>query len=110
MDDVGILTTIVEELLSSVEALGPAAPVYVTGWSNGGYMATLLATQQPRPAWLKGVAPFSGHQYDFGASSGSLPILMQHGVNDPIVRPEGCCAASSSLRCARRLDLAWCWS
>ncbi|KAL7526669.1 hypothetical protein ACHAWF_001870 [Thalassiosira exigua] len=88
------------------------ANVIATGFSNGGFLSSLLGLQkaEARPPWLAGVVPAGGYQYDedlylgstdeisSGSSSASsrpprpLPVSMHHGGKDSVVKPEGCCA------------------
>ncbi len=82
------------------------AHVIATGFSNGGFMSSLLGLLRPqtRPSWLVGIVPTGGYQYNDKLYEGSpptslkpgpLPIMSHHGGKDSVVNPEGCCALSS---------------
>mmetsp|Transcript_27745 Transcript_27745/g.52276 ORF Transcript_27745/g.52276 Transcript_27745/m.52276 type:complete len:503 (-) Transcript_27745:397-1905(-) len=79
-------------------------PVIATGFSNGGFMISLLGLQSPqqnRPPWLVGIVPTGGYQYNVelyntkGVTSGTttraMPVMSHHGGRDYIVHPGGCC-------------------
>ena len=70
--------------------------VYATGWSNGGFMASLVAKsdhhrqKQEHGVKIKGVAPIAGHVYDLSDSVPG-PVAMHWCADDPMVRWGGCC-------------------
>jgi len=80
--------------------LGPLASdaVFATGWSNGGYLSSLLGVT-PHSAF-KAVAPIAGYVYDgFDAASSPVPLFQHHGREDPMVRYEGCCTGDGAECC-----------
>lgn len=76
--------------------------VIATGFSNGGFLSSLLGllsaeSDHSRPSWLVGIVPTGGYQYDVrlhGGHSGPrpLPMMSHHGGQDSVVNPDGCCA------------------
>jgi poly(3-hydroxybutyrate) depolymerase len=93
LDDQGFiknLVTIVDE--------GRGLPVFATGVSNGGYMASSLAVAFP--GWLTGVAAAAGHIYH-GLYSGlhGTAAMILWDENDLQVPPTGCCRDISKPRC-----------
>lgn len=111
LDDVGFIEAVVRDVL------GPRAPavkidrsaIYVTGFSNGGFLTSMLARHS---SLFAKAAPVSGYEYDpsekLANSSllGSVPIMIHHGLRDQHVRAVGCCdkqrcccGISSGARC-----------
>jgi poly(3-hydroxybutyrate) depolymerase len=86
--------------------------VIATGFSNGGFLSSLLGLlsaegDHGRPSWLVGVVPTGGYQYDaglYGGPSGPrpMPVMSHHGGKDSVVDPDGCCAPDdgSESNCA----------
>jgi len=83
----------------------------VTGFSNGGFLTSLLGLMpytsggehRPaivRPSWLVGIVPTGGYQYDVGLYIGGnthpLPLMSHHGGMDSVVDPGGCCTDGGS--------------
>ncbi|KAL3799290.1 hypothetical protein HJC23_013015 [Cyclotella cryptica] len=122
VDDVGFLNGIINvfvETLFSVQSdnhdgVGTdQVHVIATGFSNGGFLSSLLGLQRQRPWWLVGIVPTGGYQYalklygnfdDTAASSQEssqpsssnplpLPMMAHHGGKDGVVKPDGCCAS-----------------
>jgi len=85
---------------STSEVLPTSFPVIATGFSNGGFMTSLLGLQSPqqnRPPWLVGIVPTGGYQYNVElytkGGTRPLPVMSHHGGRDSIVQPGGCCVA-----------------
>lgn len=77
--------------------------VIATGFSNGGFLSSLLGllSHDTRPSWLVGIVPTGGYQYDielYGGQSSKpqpLPMMSHHGGRDSTVLPDGCCTESN---------------
>ena len=85
-DDVGALTALVQEAGGEFDA----GPVYIFGYSNGGFMAYWMACQG-LPG-LRAVASLAGTSYmDDAACEGAPPVsvLHIHGTDDEVVRFDG---------------------
>ena len=85
-DDVAYLT----ELVAGAEALMDFGPVYVFGYSNGGFMAHHLACKG-LPG-LRAVASLAGTSYvDASSCEGAPPVsvLHIHGTADDVIRYDG---------------------
>ena len=102
-DDVDFVTSAVDlaakKLRSSLGIFLPASEsVIATGFSNGGFLTSLLALSGNRPKWLVGAVPTGGYQYDKGLyeAAASLPVMAHHGGSDSIVRPTGCCSSDGT--------------
>jgi poly(3-hydroxybutyrate) depolymerase len=63
--------------------------VHVTGFSNGGFLASILARRHPR-LWAS-VTPVAGYDYDAVLGDTPVPLMMTHGLLDTSVNPLGCC-------------------
>ncbi|KAL9182921.1 hypothetical protein ACHAXT_004200 [Thalassiosira profunda] len=102
VDDVDFATGVVEEALTQLQkgTRFKSAHVIATGFSNGGFLASLLGLMpaEKRPSWLVGIVPTGGYQYDVELYSGPnpLPLMMHHGGGDAVVRPGGCCAKTEN--------------
>ena len=79
------------------------ANVIATGFSNGGFMSSLMGLQSAnaRPSWLVGIVPISGYQYDIELYNGNptthpLPMMAHHGGRDKVVNPDGCCLVDNN--------------
>jgi len=98
IDDVGFIDSVVAELVA--EGLADARAVSVTGFSNGGFMASHLVdpVSRSRTHWAS-VATAAGHEYLLSRTS-PLPVAMHHCKDDSLVNASGCCAreASADLR------------
>jgi polyhydroxybutyrate depolymerase len=78
------------DLLDTVESklCVDTAREYVTGFSAGAAMTTLLSCTQP--ARFAAVAPVAGaSEFDSCEPSGVLPLIVFHGTHDPFVLFEG---------------------
>ncbi|KAL7520007.1 hypothetical protein ACHAWX_004759 [Stephanocyclus meneghinianus] len=122
VDDLGFLEGVIDVFLDALlsvrsDASDRAAErdrihVIATGFSNGGFLSSLLGLQRRRPRWLVGIVPTGGYQYDLNLygnfdddaaaleeswrpSSNPLPLPMMahHGGRDGVVEPGGCCAS-----------------
>ena len=85
-DDVGYLT----ELVASARKAREFGPVYVFGYSNGGFMAYHLACKG-LPG-LRAVASLAGTSYVDDSSCAGAPavsVLHVHGTADSVIRFEG---------------------
>ncbi len=85
-DDVAYLT----ELVASARAVGDFGPVYLFGYSNGGFMAYHMACKG-MPG-LRAVASLAGTSYvEDSACEGAPPVsvLHVHGTADGVIRFEG---------------------
>ena len=77
LDDVGLMHRIPSEVQALLGPLASAA-AFATGWSNGGYLSSLLGVT-PQSAF-KAVAPIAGYVYDgFDAASSPVPLFQHHG-------------------------------
>jgi len=74
--------------VSEHDARGDA--IFAAGWSNGGYLTTLLASSADPP--LRGIAPIAGHDYDLPRlQTQGAAVLLQMSYDDEMVRYTGCC-------------------
>ncbi|KAK3252949.1 hypothetical protein CYMTET_37775 [Cymbomonas tetramitiformis] len=97
VDDVGFVKKVVRVLRTELEELYSSA-VYGLGWSNGGYLVSLIAMEPDNP--FKAIAPISGHQYDGMMNvTNPIPIFMHHSRNDAMVRYTGCCDNNTLPHC-----------
>ena len=94
VDDVSFVHAIMD-IIREEMPLADASNVVATGFSNGGFLVSLLGLQPQRPDWLKGIVPTGGYQYNTSLYDGGLvdplPVFAHHGGSDAIVRPSGCC-------------------
>lgn len=82
------------------QELGPNAsvPVFATGFSNGGALASQFAVE--RPGWLAGIAPIAGHVYEFPERQlQPTPVFLHWSQTDEAVRYSGCCRDRQMPRC-----------
>ena len=98
VDDVGFVDAVVDELLlSRKHSIDPEA-LFVTGFSNGGFLASHLASHlssKSRTRWAA-VAPVAGHEYAVLRAS-PLPVAIHHCVSDMHVNgTSGCCARADA--------------
>lgn len=93
LDDKGFIHTLVTEIDA-----GRGLPIFATGVSNGGYMASSLAVAFP--GWLTGVAAAAGHVYSglFSGLHGTAAMILWD-EQDVMVRPTGCCRDIAMPRC-----------
>ncbi len=85
-DDIAYLT----ELVAAAEAVADFGPVYVFGYSNGGFMAHHMACKG-LPG-LRAVASLAGTSYVEATSCEGAPpasVLHIHGTEDPVILFEG---------------------
>lgn len=88
IDDVGFITTLASQLQEKFSV--PSSAVYVTGFSNGAFMAHRLAAEAPNS--VKAIAAASG---TIGTVSDKLlpesavPVLLLHGKDDSTVPFKG---------------------
>ncbi len=85
-DDVAYLT----ELVAAAEAIADFGPVYVFGYSNGGFMSHHLACKG-LPG-LRAVASLAGTSYVEDSSCEGAPpvsVLHIHGTEDPVILFDG---------------------
>eukprot|EP00667_Euglena_gracilis_P011120 EG_transcript_11346 len=89
LDDVSFLEHVVHEASTLVRV---SPDVYVTGFSNGGFMTSFLAASGR--SWVRAVAPTAGHVYAHIKPSHPTPLFLHHGYDDQSVNFNGCCAAN----------------
>ena len=85
-DDVAYLT----ELVAAAEAIADFGPVYVFGYSNGGFMSHHMACKG-LPS-LRAVASLAGTSYVKDSSCEGAPpvsVLHIHGTEDPVILFDG---------------------
>ena len=92
IDDVGLIDSIVDHL-------APRA-VFASGFSNGGFMVSHLASAS-RVKWA-GIAPTAGHEYEL-ARTKPLPLYHHHCSDDEKVLANGCCRGAG---CCCGIDAA----
>lgn len=88
-DDVGFLTRLVDDVARDLAI--DRQRVYVTGFSNGGFMTQYLACKAPDTfaAFGSVAATLSPTFLDDCEGAPPVPILLMHGTDDPIVAWEG---------------------
>lgn len=93
LDDQGFIKS-----LTSLVDEGRGLPVFATGVSNGGYMASSLAVAFP--GWLTGVVAAAGHIYHglFSGLHGTAAMILWD-EKDTVVPPSGCCRDASMPHC-----------
>ncbi len=85
-DDVGFLVALVDDLAARYAI--DRARVFVTGMSNGGFMASRLACE--RPDVFAAFAPVAGGLRTPGcAPPRPVPVLLINGTDDPLVVYDG---------------------
>lgn len=92
VDDVGLVDSIVTELLASGNGRFVPSALFVTGFSNGGFLASHLADAS-RHAWAA-IAPTAGHEYSLRRDT-PLPVQIHHCDGDQMVNQSGCCTLHS---------------
>lgn len=98
LDDVGFLSNIQSALSNEFTFINPQF-TYATGWSNGGFMV-MHASEL-----FRGIAPISGFiagiesELKSGDISGGKPLFIHQGMDDPFVRPTGCCHDPNLPKC-----------
>ena len=99
VDDVGFVTAAVDAATASLPAISHIA-IYATGFSNGGFLTTLLATSSRASRWLHAIAPLSGYvSTGYAAVRSPLPYFAFHSSSDTMVRATGCCTAGVAPCC-----------
>ena len=112
LDDEGFLDELVRFIKQEWFASKPNLRVYLTGFSNGAFMASKLALYtlakgSREETWIDYLALFSGYsynitQYDLAAKSpsvGRFPVFYTHALYDTYVNPSGCCGAVTTGCC-----------
>lgn len=94
INDVGFLDKLMEEVpkIYSYFYTHAERGARMSGFSNGGYLATYYSIQGKYP--LSKIAPASGHVYDL-ENLKSAAIVDYRGKHDTNVRPDGCCSSSN---------------
>ena len=92
IDDVSFIDGIVAALVA--EGLAEPHSISVSGFSNGGFMASHLVdpASKSRTQWAA-VATAAGHEYGLTRAD-PLPVSIHHCRNDAMVNTSGCCARS----------------
>jgi len=96
VDDVGLSHAVLQDVLSSpLEGGASLSPqvVYAAGFSNGGFMASILAEQW---RFLRGFVALAGHTYDRPESVTPKAAWLYFIRDDTYVRFDGCCASQVS--------------
>lgn len=107
IDDVGFVEAVTRDVIARFlkAATGSSSvtidqgAIYLTGFSNGGYLTSILAR---RSTLFRKVAPVAGYEYNESetvhdaAVLSSVPIMIHHGQRDQHVRAAGCC---DKVRC-----------
>jgi poly(3-hydroxybutyrate) depolymerase len=90
VDDFGFLDAAVQHAAATLPPLALSLPdsLFASGFSNGGFVTSLLPTRS-RLRW-RGLAPAAGHDYDAIADR-PTPISAHHCEDDQAVRLDGCC-------------------
>lgn len=97
----GLMDTVLDTLLTNHKGRLEKAHVIATGFSNGGFMSSLLGLQTKRLPKLVGIVPTGGYQYDLKLYDelrkevSPLPMMAHHGGKDSIVKPDGCCSSGN---------------
>ena len=91
LDDVGFIDASVHAARALLPVVADA--IFVSGFSNGGFMASHLANGAGRTRW-RAAAPVSGHEFAVRAAS-PMPVFIHHCAADSMVRFDGCCAPES---------------
>jgi len=92
VDDVGFLRRLIDLVI--LEQSVRLDAIFVAGWSNGGFLTSLLPAALDRP--LRAIAPFAGHSYDLRhLRTRGAAVLLQMSRDDIVVRYTGCCQGAS---------------
>eukprot|EP00516_Mucochytrium_quahogii_P001386 CAMPEP_0203764876 /NCGR_PEP_ID=MMETSP0098-20131031/18103_1 /ASSEMBLY_ACC=CAM_ASM_000208 /TAXON_ID=96639 /ORGANISM=" , Strain NY0313808BC1" /LENGTH=334 /DNA_ID=CAMNT_0050661077 /DNA_START=2732 /DNA_END=3736 /DNA_ORIENTATION=- len=100
IDDIGFVEKVVNMLIPKELPFVSRDALYATGFSNGGYLSSLLALVKGRRLF-KAYAPFMGLVEDpilyaaVNSSSLPVPILIQKSTKDRMVKWDGCCKSSN---------------
>ena len=94
-DSMGFFT----QMLDSVESLRALDrdKVFVTGFSLGGFFSSTIGCH--RPELVRAIAPHSGGGPGIDCIPSSLPVMILHGTDDPVVDYE-CVSTQSRARWA----------
>eukprot|EP00573_Skeletonema_grethae_P013779 CAMPEP_0201703676 /NCGR_PEP_ID=MMETSP0578-20130828/40368_1 /ASSEMBLY_ACC=CAM_ASM_000663 /TAXON_ID=267565 /ORGANISM="Skeletonema grethea, Strain CCMP 1804" /LENGTH=319 /DNA_ID=CAMNT_0048191513 /DNA_START=202 /DNA_END=1161 /DNA_ORIENTATION=- len=98
LDDIGFLSNVQSALSNEFTFVKPQF-TYATGWSNGGFMV-MHASEL-----FRGIAPISGYISGIGSElkrggiTGDKALFIHHGMDDPFVRPTGCCNDPDLPKC-----------
>lgn len=98
LDDIGFLSNIQSVLSDEFTFVEPQF-TYATGWSNGGFMV-MHASEL-----FRGIAPISGFISGIESElkrsdiTRGKPLFIHHGMDDPFVRPTGCCNDPDLPKC-----------
>lgn len=97
LDDVGFISNIQSTLGDKYAFVKPQF-TYATGWSNGGFMV-MHASEL-----FRGIAPIAGfiagiNRGDMTSGGGGKPLFIHQGMDDPFVRPTGCCDDPNLPKC-----------
>jgi poly(3-hydroxybutyrate) depolymerase len=95
VDDVGFVDAVAAAAAAALAPWGGASGIFLTGFSNGGFLASHLADPRAsgsRTRWAA-VAPVAGHEYAMHSRE-PLPVAVHHCINDGHVNASGCCAVA----------------
>lgn len=98
----GLIDIVLDTLLAGNRDQIEHVHVIATGFSNGGFMSSLLGLQIERLPKLVGIVPTGGYQYELKLYNNlltealPLPMMAHHGGNDGVVKPDGCCNSGGS--------------
>lgn len=110
MDDVGFITALIDQIIADHN--GDARRVYVTGISNGGFMANRLGLAIPNK--IAAIAPVAASMPKFMAEQAKnvkpMPIITFHGTDDRIVKTDGTDAFSKLGVSLSASELAVWWA
>jgi polyhydroxybutyrate depolymerase len=94
IDDIGFIGAVIDDVARRYPL--DRGRVFATGMSNGGMLTYQLAAL--RPAWFAAIAPVSatiggmtrsGQTYVIPVPSRPVPVMIIHGMRDPLVLYEG---------------------
>jgi len=117
LDDIGFIQRAINETIHSFSTVFPTVTLsdgddggylWISGFSNGGFMADKIAWQSSMGRFSKIVAaaPMAGYIYDRsryiegdGGDHQSVAMYLHHKATDTMVHPEGCCIDKSPKCC-----------
>lgn len=88
LDDTGFIRQLTKQLLQQ-----GFSTFYLGGFSNGGFLASLVAQEAWASEVFAGYVMLAGHQYTSPVAKKPAPVMIQHGTKDTMVRFKGCCGA-----------------
>jgi poly(3-hydroxybutyrate) depolymerase len=103
-------------ILSARFSLPPIqVSVFISGFSNGAFLASQLALEalahaKNKPPWIHAVSLRSGYSYDLDlyasrtSTQNRISILALHGGADEAVHPAGCCQSQPTCCCGIQSD------